>query len=182
MLFVISFAARGQSKIQTRDSVDMKNQIEGFYSWYIDLIKSDRLNHDFNPAFVRQANGMTTLDFKKYKDGLKKYKFTEHFIQRKIDEYKDCLENLKKVPFEKFSQYTDLDEFEKIMCDFSNRYEWTGGQEPKDKAELKNLTPVDSKTILVQVNFTSYGNQDGTAKVTFKKMKKDWRVDNIELE
>jgi hypothetical protein len=94
---------------------------------------------------------------------------------------KNCLENLKKVPFDKFSQYTDLDDFEKIMCDFSNRYEWTGGQDPKDKAELKNLTPVDSKTILVQVNFTSYGKQDGTAKVTFKKMKKDWRVDNIEI-
>jgi hypothetical protein len=182
MLCVISFTARGQSKIKTKDSVDMKTQIEGFYSWYIDLIKSDKLNLDFNPGFARQADGMTTLDFKKYKDGLKKYKFTEDFIQRKINDFKNCVDNLKKVPFDKFSQYTDLDDFEKLECDFSNRYEWTGGQDPKDKAELINLKTVDSKTIIGQVNFTSYNKQDGTAMVTFKKLKKEWRIDKIRLE
>jgi len=182
ILCVISLTARGQSKITTKDSVDMKTTIEGFYSWYIDLIKTNKLNIDFNPSFARQDDGMTTLDFKKYKDGLKKYKFTESFIKRKIGDYKECVDNLKKIPFDKFSKYSDLDDFENIMCDFSNRYEWTGGQEPKDKAELTNLELVDSNTIVGQVRFTSYGNLDGTAaRVTFKKSKKDWRVDNIEL-
>lgn len=182
MLCAISFTAHGQLKVKAKDSVDMKTQIEGFYLWYIDLIKIGKLNSDFNPNFVRQDDGMTTLDFKKYTDGLRKYKFTENFIQRKIKDYKECIDNLKKVPFNKFSQYSDLDDFEKIKCDFSNRYEWTGGQEPKDKAELTILKPTDSKTIVGQVSFISKGSQDGTASVSFKKSKKEWRIDNIKLE
>jgi hypothetical protein len=182
MLFVVPLTTLGQSKIKPKDSVDIKKQIEGFYSWYIDIIKTRKVEKDFNPSFIRCKDGMTTLDFTNYRDGLRRYKFTETYIERKIKDYKECVDNLKKVPFDKFSEYSDLDDFEGIMCDFSNRYEWTGGQEPKDKAELINLKLVNSNTIVGQVRFTSYGSQDGTgARVTFKKSKKDWKVDNIEL-
>jgi hypothetical protein len=182
MLVVVPLTTHGQSKIKPKDSVDIKNQIEGFYSWYIDIIKTNKLEKDFNPSFVRQKDGMTTLDFKNYRDGLKRYKFTETYIERKIKDYKACVDNLKTIPFDIFSQYTDLDEFENIMCDFSNRYEWTGGQEPIDKAELLNLKSADNNAIIGQLRFISYGTTYGNAKVTFIKVKKDWRVDNIELE
>ena len=182
ILCVISFTAHGQSKIKTKDSVDMKTQIEGFYSWYIDVIKNDKSDSAFCPIFIKQADGFTTLDFTLYTSGLRKYRFTEAFIQKKISEYNGCVENLNKIPFDEFSKLKDLSEFEGIDCDFGNRYEWTGGQEPKDKAELVNLKIVNSKTILGQVSFLSYNKPDGTAKVTFKKLRKDWQIDNIELE
>ena len=76
----------GQKKVTSRDSIVIKNQIEGFFSWYIDTINNKRPDEGFSPIFVRRADGMTTLDFTKYKDNLRKYKFTEEFIQRKINE------------------------------------------------------------------------------------------------
>jgi hypothetical protein len=182
MLFVVPLTTQGQSKIKPKDSVNMKNQIEGFYSWYIDISKNGKLNKDFNPGFVRQADGTTTLDFKNYKDGLRKYKFTEDFIQRKINDYKECVDNLNKTTFDKFSQFTDLDDFENINCDFGNRYEWTGGMESKDKAELTSLKLIDGKTIIGLLSFTSYKKPDGTATVTFKKIKSEWRIENLILE
>ena len=164
-----------------KDSIDIKKQIEGFYSWYIDMIKTNKLD-EFNPSFVKQSDGMTTLDFKKYRDGLRRHKFTDHFIERKINDYKACVDNLKNIPFDKFSQYTDLDDFENIMCDFGNRYEWTGGQEPKDKANLSSLKVVDKKTIIGKIDFTSYSRPDGAAFVTFRRVGKDWMIDNLKLE
>lgn len=182
MLYLISFTAHGQSKIKTKDSVAMKTQIEGFYSWYTEVIKNNKLDSAFRPVFIKQDNGYTTLDFTQYSNGLRKYGFTKNLIQRKVNEYKSCVDNLNKIPFNNFANLKDLDEFERIDCDFGNRYEWTGGQDPKDKAELINFKTVGSKTIVGQVSFTSDDKPDGTAKVTFKKVKKEWRVDNIELE
>ena len=164
------------------DSVNLKNQIESFYSWYLNMIKEERVNPEFNPLFVRRADGMTTLDFTKYKAQLIKYKFTEDFIQRKISGYNQCLENLHKMPFDKFSQLNDLDEFENINCDFSNRYEWIGGMEPKDKAELTSLKLINKKTIAGYVNFISNLKPDGSAMVLFKKFGREWKIDNLELE
>lgn len=181
LLVIIPLTANGQTGIKAKDSIEIKKQIEGFYSWYIDMIKTNKLD-DFNPAFVKRSDGMTTLDFKKYRDGLKRHKFTDDFIERKIKEYKLCVDNLGNIPFEKFSQYTDLDDFENIMCDFGNRYEWTGGQEPKEKANLSILKVVDKKTVIGKIDFTSYSQLDGSAFVTFKRVGKDWIIDNLELK
>lgn len=134
LLSITPIVSNGQTKIKASDSIAIKDQIEGFYAWYIDMTKTAL--EDCSPSFVKQSDGMTTLDFNKYREGLRKYKFTEEFIERKIKDYKECVDNLKKIPFEKFSLYTDLADFERIMCDFGNRYEWTGGQESKDNARL----------------------------------------------
>ncbi len=180
MLFVVPLASMGQSKIKPKDSVDIKNQIEGFYSWYVDMIKEKRLNKDFNPSFVRLDNGMTTLDFKNYKGGLRRYKFSDDFIERKVNDYKPCVDNLRTVPYDSFVKF-ELDEHEQLKCDFSNTHEWTGGMEPVDKADLSNLELVDKKTIIGHVDFTSYSQPDGKAIVSFKKIKGEWRVDNLIL-
>lgn len=181
LLVIIPLTANGQTRIKAEDSIEIKKQIEGFYSWYIDMIKTNKLD-DFNPSFVKRSDGMTTLDFKKYRDGLKRHKFTDDFIERKIKDYKECADNLANISFEKFSQYTDLDDFENIMCDFGNRYEWIGGQEPKDKANLSSLKVVDKKTIVGKIDFTSYSRPDGDATVTFKRVGNDWMIDNLELQ
>src|SRR5690242_308363 len=96
MLCAISFA-HGQSRVERRDSLDMKTQIEG--SWYINLIKANRLSTDFYPTFIKSRNGMTTLDFTNYRKGLRKFGFAETFIERKVDGFKACVENLEKLPF-----------------------------------------------------------------------------------
>ncbi len=182
MQIAIHGTSSGQAKITSKDSIDIKTQIEGFYSWYIEIIRDHKLNKDFNPSFVKRDDGMTTLDFTKYKDGLRRYKFTEDFIQRKISDYKSCTDKLNEIPFDKFSQFTDLDDFESIDCDFGNRYEWTGGMEPKDRAELVSLKFIDKATINAQLNFVSSDRPDGTAMVTLRKHKKEWLVDNLQLK
>lgn len=182
LLFALPFIVMGQRKVNSKDSTDIKNQIEGFYSWYIDMIKGGRLNSDFNPEFVRRSDGFTTLDFTQYRDGLRKFGFSELFIQRRIDWYEGCLRYLNKILYDKISQLKDLDEFESINCDLSNRYEWTGGMEPKDSAQLWSLKLMDKKTIIGNVIFTSYAKSNGRAIVTLKKIQKQWQVDNLVLE
>lgn len=184
MLLLLGFplTSNGQSEINLKDSVDIKTQIEGFYAWYFEMIKDQRLSDDFNPQFVEQKNGMTELDFKDYTGGLRKYKFSEDFIQRKIGEFKQCNDNLGKIPFGKFSNFEDLDDFETINCDFNNSYEWTGGMEPKESARLTSLIFVDSQKIIGHIDFTSYSLPDSKATVTFKRMGEEWRIDNLELE
>lgn len=180
MLFVVPLTTLGQSKIKPKDSVDIKNQIEGFYTWYVDMIKEKKLHTDFNPTFVRLDNGMTTLDFENYKDGLRRHKFSDDFVERKVNEYKACVDNLKTVQYDSLVKY-ELDELELLKCDFSNTYEWTGGMEPIEKAELSSLDLVDNKTLIGQVDFTSYSHPAGKAIVTFKKIKREWRIDNLKL-
>lgn len=180
MLFVVPLATQGQSKIKSKDSVDIKNQIEGFYSWYLVLIKEKRLYKDFNPSFVRLEDGMTTLDFRNYKGGLKRYKFTEEFIERKMNNYKACVDNLRTVPYDSFVKF-ELDEHEQLKCGFSNTYEWTGGMEPVDAAGLSSLERVDKKTIIANVDFTSNSQPAGKAIVTFKRLKGEWSVSNLIL-
>jgi len=181
MQIVVHWTASAQTKVPSKDSIDIKTQIEGFYSWYIGIGRDRKLNKDFNPSFIKKDDGMTTLDFTKYKDGLRRYKFSENFIQRKISDYKSCIDNLNKIPFDKFSQFTELDDFEEINCNFGNRYEWTGGMEPKDRAELVSLKSIDKSTIVAQLDFISYGRSDGTVNVTLRKHKKEWFVDNLQL-
>jgi hypothetical protein len=167
----------GQTKVNAQDSVEIKKQIEGFYTWYIDVAKDRQPMDGFSPVFARKENGMTTLDFGRYKETLLKYQFTGGFIQRKVNEYAQCVDSLAKIPFDKFSLFTDLDDFERIGCDFGNRYEWTGGQEARDKAELISLKLMDQKTIIGNVGF----KPDGNAVVTFRKIGKRWRVDDIKI-
>jgi hypothetical protein len=130
---------------------------------------------------------MTTLDFKKYKDGLRRYKFTEDFIERKILDFKECVDNLNKIPFDKFTQFEDLDDFENIKCDFSNRYEWTGGQDPIDNAELTKLKTIGKGTIFGIVDFYFYPEGQKTkwhtqAKVTLKRKSKEWEIESLIIE
>ncbi|HEX8038261.1 MAG TPA: hypothetical protein VF490_03900 [Chryseosolibacter sp.] len=171
--------ASGQPKVDPRDSVDVKNKIEGFYSWYISLIKEGKLNRRFNPGFLELENGMTTLDFRRYKDALRKFKFSEDFIRRKINSYRECVDNLSEIRFDRFTQLPDVDDLGRIHCDFQNRYEWTGGMEPKDKAELTHLKFVDGDTILGTVSFTSHSSPDGHATVIFRRSEKGWTINDL---
>jgi hypothetical protein len=167
-----------QPLISTEESSIIKNQIEGFYSWYIDLIKNKRLNEDFNPSFVKKSDGMTTLDFTNYRNGLKRFNFSDDFIQTKVNDYQDCVFKLSKVPFTKFSGYQDLDDFESVNCSFRNIYEWFGSMEPLDGVELSRVTRLNKKRILATISF----DPSGMALVYFKKIGEVWKIDNLTIE
>jgi len=179
MLFVVPLTTAGQSKIKPKDSVDIKNQIEGFYSWYVDMIKNHRLNKDFNPSFEKRDDGMTTLNFKNYRAGLSKYKFSNDFIERKINEYKLCVDNLNTIPFDTYVKF-ELDEHEQINCDFSNTYEWSGGMDPIDGSELVRLNKLRDDKIEAVIKFYYNSNNTkeykyGTRTFTLIRMS-DWQI------
>lgn len=181
ILFVFPLTVKGQIKIPSKDSVDIKNQIEGFYSWYAGLIRNKELNQKFNPAFVKLKNGMTTLDFKNYKDGLRKHKFTEKFIVRKVNEYKPCVDKLRAIPFDSFTKF-ELDELENIKCDFSNTYEWGAGMDPIEGAEVVGLNKLSNKKIEATIRFRSVDGEKGfitgTSTFTLIKSKTHWEIDD----
>jgi hypothetical protein len=173
--------AKGQLKVNPKDSIAIKKQIEGFYSWYAGLIRDGELNQKFNPTFVRLKNGMTTLDFSNYKVGLRKHKFTKNFIERKVSEYKPCVDNLRTVQFDSLNKF-ELDELENIKCDFSNTYEWGAGMDPIDGAEVVGFNKLGNDKIEAIIRFRSIdGEKDfivGTNTFTLIRVKTDWKVDD----
>jgi hypothetical protein len=187
ILMGFSLTAEGQSnklsKISTNDSVKINTNIERFYLWYADIINRKRLNKEFNPAFMKDQNGMTALDFTKYRAGLRKHDFTEDFINRRIDNYKPCIDNLKTIPYDSFIKF-ELDEHEQIKCDFSNTYEWSGGMEPVDGAELVTLTKVDKHTIESTIKFYNKSpdgvkHYRGSRSLTLIKLKEGWMINDL---
>jgi hypothetical protein len=187
VLIGFSLSAQGQSaklaKISVNDSVKIQTRIIGFYSWYADLGKRQKLNKEFNPVFIKDANGMTTLDFTKYRAGLRKFDFTDDFIKRKINGYKPCLDHLKTISYDTFMKF-ELDELEQITCDFSNTYEWSGGMEPIDGAELVTLHKIDKHTMESTVRFYNttadrVKHYCGLVTVTLINSKTGWMINDL---
>jgi hypothetical protein len=130
----LSTWGQGGRRINQTDSLLIKDKIEGFYSWYADEIKN--FKDDYSPSFKKRDDGMTTLDFIKYENGLRNHGFTNSFIRRKIKSYKTCVDNLSKIKYETFLKFDGLDDYEDINCDFGNVHEWTRDQEQHDGADL----------------------------------------------
>lgn len=187
LLIGFSLSAQGQSakltKISINDSVKIQTKIVGFYSWYADLIKRQKLNKEFNPAFIKDANGMTTLDFTRYRAGLRKFDFTDDFIKRKINGYKPCFDSLKTISYDAFIKF-ELDELEQIECDFSSTYEWSGGMEPIDGAELVTLNKMDKRTMKSTIRFYNTTADQvkhywGLATVTLINSRTGWLINDL---
>ncbi|MEQ1588494.1 MAG: hypothetical protein ABL895_21590 [Cyclobacteriaceae bacterium] len=184
----VPFSVSGQFKLKAKDSIAIKSQIEGFYSWYIDLIKGKELNREFNPSFVKSEDGMTTLSFENYRNGLRKHKFSKAFIERKVAEYNPCLDNLRTVPYDRFITY-ELDEHEQLKCDFSNTYEWSGGMDPIEGAEVSELRIVNKHTVVAIVLLGFYNKPSGgklsilgNARTIFKRKGNGWEIEDLILE
>jgi len=187
-----SVAAWGQSSNKQasslQDSIAVKKIVETFYQWYAELIKDEKIGTEFNPRFVKAKNGMTSLDFSKYIDGLRNNHFTEGYIKRKIKDYDPCINNLAKIKYETLLGFEDLDQFEEIKCDFSNVYEWIADMEPHDGAELTRVISTE-KGLIGTIQFYNI-NTDGkksiwdhkNATIIFRLESNEWRIDNIKME
>ena len=156
-----------------------------FFDWYISSINS-RKTSEFSPQFVENENGMTTLDFSKYLDNLKRLKFSESLVEKEKQFFQECVDNLEKVKYSDFQlEFDDLDDFEATNCDFNNRYKWIGGQEAVDSFKLGRVY-VENDNVIVEVEFidnTSSGSEyfhRGNNKVMLTKINNQWKINGFE--
>ncbi len=173
--------SKGKDKISTTDSVKINTNIERFYSWYASMIKRNRLDKEFNPIFIMTKDGMTALDFTNYKAGLRKHDFSDDFIDKRITNFKPCLDNLKHIPYDRVAKFENLDQFEEINCAFANVHEWTKSMDSLDGAELVTLNKVDKHTIEATIKFYNktpkgINNYWGSVSLTLKKFKESWMI------
>ena len=119
---------------------------------------------------------------KNYKEGLRKYGFTNDFIERKVNDYKPCVDNLKSIPFDSLNGF-ELDELENLKCDFSNTYEWGAGMDPIDGAVLVGLNKLSDREIEAIIKFRSGDGDKGyiTGANTFTviKNKTHWQINGF---
>lgn len=175
----------GQNLAET-DSIQVCKITNNFFDWYINAI-SGKVESVFQPRFIESTDGMTTLDFKEYFENLKKHNFSDKLIEKEKDSYNDCLENIEIIKYSDFkTQFTDLDQFENIGCDFENYYRWTGGQEPIQGIRIKKVLKKSKNRIIVIVEYFfdnggSYGlTYWGNNNISFQRINGDWKIDNID--
>ncbi|MBL7828662.1 MAG: hypothetical protein JNJ57_18655 [Saprospiraceae bacterium] len=173
-----------QNSIQN-DSTTICKTVSGFFEWYIDAIKQKKQT-EYQPTFVESESGMTTLNFSKYFANLVSQGFSDTLIIKERLSYQSCIENLEKIKYSDFnSNVTDLDDFEKIECDFSNYYRWTGGQEPIDGIRIKTVKLINSFSAIVIIEYFDFNTKEkknfywGRNTLTMTKPRNTWQIDNI---
>lgn len=175
-LILVPFILKGQHKISATDSIQVKKQLEDFYSWYATAIRNHQINEKFNPVFARMKNGMTTLDFKNYKEALKKHNFSAKLINERVANYNECVKNLLSIPYDSIGKF-ELDDEEKIKCDFSNTYEWGIGMEPVAGGRVMTMNE-RNHAIEVVVEIISNDGQAilGTRTFTLENHRHRWEI------
>ena len=129
---------------------------------------------------------MTTLDFSRYFGNLRKYNFSESLIEKEKQFFQACVDNLEKVKYSEFQQeFVNLDDFIATKCDFNNRYNWIGGQEPVDSFKLGKVYFENEKAI-IEVEFVDIElavnkqYHHGDNKVFLTKINNEWKIDGFE--
>jgi len=184
LLVLPFFFLRSYGQVQNADSIKISNVVNNFFNWYVEAIKY-RKDGDFQPKFVEDRNGMTTLDCSSYLQNLERFNFSDSLILSEKQSYKTCVDNLAKVKFSEFKiEWTDLDDFEENNCDFSNYYRWIGLMESIDGIRI---IAVDLKKIniaFVRIEYFSFGVNNskdfwGSNSVELIKLDKNWKINKI---
>jgi hypothetical protein len=192
-LIILSFLSFGLTfkvtaqKLTKSDTLDVYKTVAEFYDWYLKAPKKNK-NSEFQPAFVKSDKGMTTLDFSKYLGNLKKYNFSDSLINKEKMSYQPCIDSLEKIKFSDFtSNYVDLDDFERINCDFGNSFRWIGGQEAIDGVKISHVKFETSTYAIVTVERTGFDSQErkvtllGSFLVTLTKVQAIWKIQAIHI-
>lgn len=167
------------------DLVKVEEIANNFFNWYIGVTKTNN-SIEFMPQFAENDKGMTTLDFSKYIENLRKYQFSDSLIKSEILTYQECLSHIEKVKYSEFkASWTDLDDFESTNCDFANSYRWTGGMEPIDCIRIVDLKIISNQTGLVQLKFCGIDSNDkeyfwGKKTVILEKQNDNWKIIKID--
>ena len=167
------------------DSAKVERIVNNFFNWYTGVIKTNN-SVEFMPQFVESDQGMTTLDFSKYLENLRKYQFSDSLIESEKLTYQECLSHIEKVKYSDFkTSWTDLDDFESTDCDFANTYRWTGGMEPIDCIRIVDLQIISRLTGLVQLKICGIDSNDkeyfwGKKTVILEKQNDNWKIIKID--
>lgn len=167
------------------DSAKVEKIVTDFFNWYIGVIKTNN-SVEFMPQIIPNDQGMTTLDFSKYLENLRKYQFSDSLIESERLTYQECISHLEKVKFSDFkTSWTDLDDFESTNCDFANSYRWTGGMEPIDCIKIFDLKLISNQTGKVQLKFCGIDSNDmeyfwGKKIVVLEKQNYSWKIVKID--
>ena len=166
------------------DSIAVTKTTVNFFDWYIDAVKKGQ-TEEYSPIFIKSKNGMTTLNDSVYITNLKKYSFSDSLIYIERQSYDNCRHNLGKIKFTTFeSEIKDLDQFEKLECDFNNYFRWVSGQEIVDGFTItnvnfiKNSAEITGQTFLLN-NLKEKTNK-GIIKITLIRHVKNWKIHRIE--
>jgi len=191
LLSVLMFANNSKANDIKTDLTKIIQYVNEFYDWYISAIK-ERNNLDYMPRFVETENGMTSLDFSKYIENLRKYRFSDSLIIKERESYLKCIENLRTIKFSDFGKtiFTTIDEFEDACCDFGNHYRWLGGQEPYAGMRIQDIQFISTDSILVSIEYSwiSFDEEinavyiyygDGN-KLILIKQNDDWYIDKVD--
>jgi hypothetical protein len=191
LLSVLMFANNSKANYIKTDLTKIIQPVNEFYDWYISAIhKRDYV--DYKPRFAETENGMTSLDFSKYIENLKRYRFSDSLIIKEKESYSKCIENLRNIKFSDFRKtiFTTLDEDEEACCDFGNRYRWIGGQEPVDGMRIQDIQFISSDTVLVSIEYSWLGfDEDLNAEYIYYgggneliviKQNNDWYIDKVD--
>jgi hypothetical protein len=180
ILSLIGFLKNLQSQSNS-DSINLCTTVTNFFNWYITSIKNNK-SSEYQPQFIENEKGMTTLDLSRYIDNLKTMHFSDSLLNIEINSYQKCIENLGKVKFIDFkNRFDDLDDFEEIGCDFSNYYRWTGGQEPIDGIRIKEVNMRNANKATVTVEYFYFETRGtnyywGNNQVTLRKRNNYWEI------
>jgi hypothetical protein len=167
------------------DSTKVETIVKNFFNWYIGVVKSNN-RVEFLPQFVENDKGMTTLDFSKYFENLKKYQLCDSLIESERLSYQVCISHLENVKYSDFkTSWIDLDDFESTNCDFANTYRWTGGMEPVDCIKIVDVKIISNQTGLVQLKFCGIDSNDkeyfrGKKTVILEKQNGNWKIIEID--
>ena len=182
-LLCVGLNGFGQEDItKSNDSTIISNIVNDFYDWYLISIK-EKKNVEFQPQFIENDKGMTTLDFTKYIENLKKYHFSDSLINAEVQSYQKCISHLEKTKYSEFESWTDLDDFESTNCDFGNYYRWASGQEPIDGIIIHQITNEGFFTLVKLKCYETGSNGEryywGNKKVKLKNQNNEWFISSI---
>jgi hypothetical protein len=102
LLSFISSFLKAEKNPKT-DSLQISNTIYSFFDWYIDAIKENKFL-EFQPKFIENDSGMTTLDYSIYIDNLKKHRFSDSLLLGEINSYQVCIDTLAKIRYSDFQK------------------------------------------------------------------------------
>src|SRR6478609_5478399 len=89
-IVVNSLYCSAQTPVQKKDSIATTQISSSFFDWYIRSAKASK-QAEYNPIEVQDKNGMTTLDFSRYMENLRKYSFSDSLMKRERLSYDGCV-------------------------------------------------------------------------------------------
>ena len=168
------------------DETRIEEVITDFYEWYSLEIKA-RNTSSFQPIFVADSNGLSTLDFAQMDANLAAVGFHKNYIPNLKRDFEPCLANLNSIPFDSLKLFEDLDDFDDINCAFSNLYQWTGDTEPHDGVEVGEVTKNGDSIAVAECRIFNVGEnmrlywEHKYLVIKLKEADEDWKISNIEI-